>query len=319
YMGEYFVGEWFALVIGIVFSLLLLSAANTAIVGLVATFYSMARDREMPSAFEKLNTYGVPWLPLLVATSVPILVLVAEHDLQQLAALYAIGVIGAIVIHLGACATDRSLKILRHERIIMGATFVVLAVVELTIAYEKRNALIFACSVLAVGMIVRTLSRRQAAKITTPTTIEAPRVDIQTLLRQMAQPTAAMLVAVRGVTDTLRFAIEEARLRGATLYVLFVREIAVQGTAEANAAEDATYRTIVDTARQLGEGVDIIPLYCVSDDAPSMILDEAATLGVDYLILGGSSRNRLVHLLRGSVIQEVAKNLPEEIRLIIHG
>jgi amino acid transporter len=320
YMGDYFVGDWFAKIVSVVFALLLLSAANTAIVGLVATLYSMARDQEMPPAFERLNSYGVPWIPLLVATAIPVLVLIFEHDLEALAALYAIGVIGAIVIHLGACATDWSLRIRSHERAIMLGTFVLLALVELTIAYQKHNALLFAGSVLAVGLIARTTTQRRFARAAPPPAIpERPVVDIQALLRRMARPAEAILVSVRGVTDTLRFAIEEARLRGATLYVLFVREIAIQGVAEASAEQDPTAQAIFSAARQLGEGVDIIPLYCVSDDAPSMILDQAATLGVDYLILGGSSRNRLVHLLRGSVIQEVANHLPEEIRLIIHG
>lgn len=321
YMGEYFIGEWFGKIVGIVFALLLLSAANTAIVGLIATFYSMTRDREMPAIFGKLNTYGVPWFALGIATLAPIAVLLAEHNLQKLAALYAIGVVGAIVIHLGSCATDRSLKLRRYERLIMGATFAILTVVELTIAYEKHNAVIFALSLLTVGLVTRAVAHRQSAKLAAkpPLPEERPRVDIQSLLRQMAQPAAAILVSVRGVTDTLRFAIEEARLRGAILYVLFVREIAIQGATESSASDDPTFQAIVNAARQLGAGVEIIPLYCVSDDAPATILDQAATLGVDYLILGSSSRSRLVHLLRGSVIEAVARHLPEEIRLIIHG
>lgn len=321
YMGEYFIGDWFAKIVSVVFALLLLSAANTAIVGLIATFYSMAHDREMPAVFGKLNSYGVPWFALGFATVAPILILAMEHDLQRLAALYAIGVVGAIVIHLGSCATDRSLKLRRYERLIMSATFVILTVVELTIAYEKHNAVIFALSVLAVGLVTRAVAQRQSARLAAKPTLaeEPPRVDIQSLLRQMAQPAEAILVSVRGVTDTLRFAIEEARLRGATLYLLFVREIAIQGAAESSSADDPTFQAIVNAARQLGAGVEIIPLYCVSDDAPATILDQAATLGVDYLILGSSSRSRLVHLLRGSVIQAVARHLPEEIRLIIHG
>jgi amino acid transporter len=319
YMGEYFVGPWFAQIVSVVFALLLLYAANTAIIGLIATMYSMARDREMPRAFQSLNSYGVPWLPLVVATAIPIIVLIVEHELEHLAALYAIGVVGAIVVHLGACSTDRTLRLKKYERTIMGATFVFLFFAELTIAYQKPNALLFASMVLTVGLGARAVTRRLDRSEPAKAEPERPRVELQALLRRMAEPAATILEAVRAVTDTLRFAIEEARLRGATLYVLFVREIAIQGVAEATADQDATAQAIFETARQLGEGVDIIPLYCVSDDSPSMILDQAATLGVDYLILGSSSRNRLVHLLRGSVIQEVASNLPEEIRLIIHG
>ncbi|MBI4553953.1 MAG: amino acid permease [Candidatus Latescibacteria bacterium] len=318
FLGEYYLGAWFGQIVSVVFALLLLSAANTAIVALVAMMYSMSRDREMPFSFSQLNTFGVPWLPLIVATALPVIVLAIEHDLERLAALYAIGVIGAITINLGSCATNKTLNLRKYERLIMGATFALLAVVELTIAYQKHHALIFAATVMGVGLTVRGVARRVERGVP-EVVVEAPRVDIETLLRGMEVPAAALMVAVRGVTETLRFAVEEAKLRGATLYVLFVREIAIRGTAEFTLDQDSTAQAIFSAARQLADGVPVIPLYCVSDDSAGMILDQAATLGVDYLILGTSARSRLVHLLRGNVIQEVAGKLPEEIKLIIHG
>lgn len=318
FLGEHYIGDWFGRIVSVVFALLLLSASNTAIVALIAMMYSMSRDREMPTAFSRLNTYGVPWLPLIVATALPILVLLIEHNLERLAALYAIGVIGAITVNLGSCSTNPVLKLTKFERTVMGATFALLAVVELTIAYQKQHALIFALTIMGVGLIVREVARRFERGVPV-IPIEAPRVDLQTLLQGMEIPTYTILVAVRGVTETLRFAVEEARLRGATLYVLFVREIAIRGVAAERLDQDPTAQAIFTAARQLADGTTIIPLYCVSDDSASMILDQAATLGVDYLILGTSTRNRLVHLLRGNVIQEVASKLPEEIKLIIHG
>ena len=40
--------------------------------------------------------------------------------------------------------------------------------------------------------------------------------------------------------------------------------------------------------------------------------------GADVLMLGSSHRTKLVNLLKGNVITEVAKNLPENIQLVIH-
>jgi len=54
-----------------------------------------------------------------------------------------------------------------------------------------------------------------------------------------------------------------------------------------------------------------VPVYAVSDHPASTILDLAATLGIDILVLGASHRRTLVNLLKGSVITEVAKNLPK--------
>ena len=65
--------------------------------------------------------------------------------------------------------------------------------------------------------------------------------------------------------------------------------------------------------------VTIIPLYSVSDNPAATILDLSATLGIDILMLGTPHRHALIQLLKGNVVTEVARNLPENIRLIIYG
>src|SRR6266404_3346674 len=59
------VGQIFGWIVGIVFFLLLLSAANTAIVAMIGLLYMMSRDREMPRQFRRLNRHGVPMYALL--------------------------------------------------------------------------------------------------------------------------------------------------------------------------------------------------------------------------------------------------------------
>ena len=51
----------------------------------------------------------------------------------------------------------------------------------------------------------------------------------------------------------------------------------------------------------------------------STILDLSATLGIDILMLGTPHRHALIQLLKGNVVTEVARSLPENIRLIIYG
>ena len=63
----------------------------------------------------------------------------------------------------------------------------------------------------------------------------------------------------------------------------------------------------------------VLPVYAVSEDAASTILDLSATLGVDYLIIGASQRTAMAKLLRGSVVTNVAQQLPDSIKLIIYG
>nr|MBA2271724.1 universal stress protein [Chthoniobacterales bacterium] len=66
-------------------------------------------------------------------------------------------------------------------------------------------------------------------------------------------------------------------------------------------------------------GLCVLPVYAVSEDAAATILDLSATMGVDYLLIGASQRSALAHLLRGSVVTNVAAQLPEDIRLVIYG
>jgi len=66
-------------------------------------------------------------------------------------------------------------------------------------------------------------------------------------------------------------------------------------------------------------GVPVIPVYTVSDNPAATILDLAATLGIDLLVLGTPHRTRLVSLLKGNVVTEVARSLPDNIQLLIYG
>lgn len=318
-IADFFVGSWFGHIVSIVFGLLLISAANTAIIDMIAILYLMSRDGEMPKAFGRLNRFGVPVLPLLVATALPIVISLIQHDVARLAAFYAIGVVGAITINLGACATNRALGLSKHERLIMTATFVMMAAIELTIGYEKRDALIFATVVMGTGLLVRQVARRYERQPGVRPAVAAVEQKMSAYFPAMKGKTSSVLVAVRGVTGTLRFAIEEARLRNAVLFVLFVRELSVPSVTDGLWAQDEVAQDVFRSAQEQSKGVPVVPLYCVSDEPWSIILDQAATLGVDYLILGASARSVLMKALRGSVIQEVANQLPEEIGLLIYG
>jgi nucleotide-binding universal stress UspA family protein len=63
----------------------------------------------------------------------------------------------------------------------------------------------------------------------------------------------------------------------------------------------------------------MVPVYTVSDNPAATILDLSATLGVDILMLGTTHRHTLVKLLKGNVVTEVARILPENIQLVIYG
>jgi nucleotide-binding universal stress UspA family protein len=138
------------------------------------------------------------------------------------------------------------------------------------------------------------------------------------------------MVAARGVTPVLRFALNEASLRDATLYVLYVREVAffIGGVNPAPTKsprpkwqDDPQASAIMSLCLKAGEeyGVPVMPVYVVSTNPAGTIIDISATLGVDILMLGSAHRTTMARLLKGDVVTQVATGLPEEIELVIHG
>jgi amino acid transporter/nucleotide-binding universal stress UspA family protein len=331
YMGQTFVGgtfgtslgHIFAVIVSIVFALLLLSAVNTAIVDLIAIQFLMARDRELPKIFQRLNKWGVPSAGMLLATIVPMLLVIIVKDMSGLADLYAVGVVGAIATNLGATSTDRKLSIKSWERTLMFATFIVMAAIELSLLIDKPNARYFAVTILAVGLILRGLVQERRMKKEAAPLLPAS-APAQLTRNESALPDAgtgeAILCAIRGTGRTLDFALREARETGRRLYLLFVREqrFMTEQDTKRKWQEDAEATEIFATAKK--QAGDRPPLFCyaVSESAAETIADIAATLGASRLILGAPRRNALVNILRGNLVREVSDLLPEEIDLLVY-
>jgi amino acid transporter/nucleotide-binding universal stress UspA family protein len=321
FMGETFVGPWFGRVVGGVFALLLLSAVNTAVAGMVSLLYVMAHDGELPHPFTQLNPLGVPWLPLIVATILPVIVLNVDDSVSGLAHLYAIGVVGAIAINIGSTAFARSLDLSRHERVVMKLTLVVLSLVWVTIAATKLPALVFVVVVVGTGLLVRefTSRHRAAAPAAPPPTPGAVPAMPATATPAPAFLGQFILVAARGWTPALQFALEESRVRDAQLLVLYVREVAINIDMGSSWQDDPQARTLFTRLEAEARGLKVNKLYSVSDSPADTIIDIAATFGVDTVVLGGSRRATLVNLLKGNVVTRVAGNLPESMHLIVIG
>ncbi len=331
YMGQVFVGgalgpalgHAFGFIVSIVFAMLLLSAVNTAIVDLIMIQFLMSRDREVPPIFHRLNKWGVPSAGMLLATFVPMFLVLLVKDMAGLADLYAVGVVGAIATNLGATSTDRKLSIKTSERTLMFGTFLVMAAIEMSLLIDKPNARYFAVTILAVGLILRGLvqERRMKREAIAPAASSVAAVHgRRTELPLASFGAETTLCAIRGTGRTLDFALREARKAGARLYLLFVREQPFMTEQDVGRKwqEDAEASAIFTEAKQ--KAADFTPLFCyaVSPSAAETIVDVAATLGASRVILGAPQRSALMNLLRGNVIREVSHSLPEEIDLLVY-
>ena len=322
-IGEHFIGRWFGHLIAISLGLLLLSACNTAIMGLISITFLMSKDKELPPIFSDLNRYGMPWFGLLLAVVAPILVLLLEHEVTHLAALYAIGVVGAITINLGACCTNFNLKLKINERLLLGVSAFIMVFVECTIIYQKHNAVLFAATVLAIGMLARAvgkwIEKRKAA-------MPVPELGINVLSLEEARDLMPLyrgstLVAMKAVSASL---VDEASLHAkgkgeSVIYSLFIEE-KPPGWAyptEVEPSQEAVQ--VLNQAVQEFEkrGITSVPLWNLGDNAGMLIVKTAKDLNLDTVMIGSTKRGTVERLLRGEVLKTVSEQLPPDKHLVI--
>ncbi len=343
-MASYFVGPKFAAVAGLVFAALLLSAVNTAVSDLVSIQFMMARDKELPGFFGSLNQWGMPVLPLVVGTLIPMATVLLAPDVGILAELYAIGVVGAIAINLGVCGTNKKLAIKSWERWAMLLLAIFMCGVWVTIAWEKPRALMFAGGIMAAGLMARYLARNYAnvgqwmlAPVSFP--LQVPRKEIQAALpgggaakivttkssdrppRPMPRWKRKILVATRGNPRLLKFAFEHAQSQEAEILLLFIRHVAIEtdGARAEDLAVDGEALALQATSLRMADesGVPCHFLYTTATDVAESLLDIAVTHGVDTVVIGASRRGGLWRAMKGDVIESLGHLLPESISLLI--
>ncbi|MCC6546035.1 universal stress protein [Candidatus Sumerlaeota bacterium] len=308
----------YASIVGVIVALLLFSAGNTAIIGMISVYYMMSKDREMPVVFGRLNRFGVPILPLVLSTLMPCALLVMFNETNKLAGLYAIGVVGAITINLGGCTMNKKLPMKWYERGTMGATAVIMLLIWITVAYEKHDALIFAIVILALGLFARSFvqERRQVKEE------RAFRGMLETGFVPIFDATPGqtrILVALRGVTNTLAFAIEEARNRNGRLGVVFVREVKTMIPTGADVNDDSHALTVFQAVREaVGNDVPLDLIYRTAQNIPESIIQVIADYQADWVIMGAPSGKAITSVLRGSFANEIAQGLPPGSRLLIY-
>ncbi|CAF0702406.1 amino acid permease [Candidatus Methylacidithermus pantelleriae] len=329
YMGEIFVGnilgpqigQMFGWFVSLTYGVLLLSAVNTAVVGLVSIQYVMSHDGEMPRFMQKLNRFGVPVIPLVIATLVPAILVATVRDMAALADLYAVGVVGAIATNLGATATDVKAELKRWERGLMLFTFLVMGVIELTVLVDKPHARVFAVTLLAIGLALRGLAQewrdRRALEEKPAKEAFVPAFSPEESGGDFSGP--PILCAVRDTGKTLDFAIKEAQATKRPLYVLFVRlqKVVTERDRRRVWQEDPDAKRIFGYAlSRLPKGW-VTPCYVVSESVPEAIVQAAAQLGASRVILGFPREAFVIEFLRGNFVREVARRLPENVELVI--
>jgi amino acid transporter/nucleotide-binding universal stress UspA family protein len=319
FLGEHYVGPWFGWFVAFSLGTLLISAGNTALNDLISIQFLMAVDKELPLSLRKLNRHGVPFIPLIITTILPILVLLVIQDVETLSHLYAIGLVGAMIINLGSTATDKSVSMKSYVKILMLVSAVVLFFIEASIAIKKHEATIFAGLILLLGLAARQVVKWKIASKPIPIeTIPAPLAPTRKR-RRTSIPSTKFLLAIKDVNDRLlKFALDEAKQRGALLFILRVKEIAVGTLPERIEMKVNGTEEHIDKICS-ASGIDYQVISIPSYEVGYTIAEQAATFGVDRVIMGATKRSVLENMLRGSVMRSLSALLPEDVQLVIFG
>ncbi len=306
----------------IVFGLLLLSATNTAVMAMVSVLFAMGKDDELPRPLTKLNYSGVPWVGLIVACVVPVIILAITLDVVILARLYIVGVCGAITTNVLCCAVNSKLEIKPIERLGLWSLGTFLAAVTLTIIVTRPEATLFAGVTVGSVLITRQyiVWRRARGPEPVPTPELGWLMELKDTPFDIDPAKPKVMLAARGRYQA-DFAIDFARRQNAVLFAIFVRTFRVLDTApddvptlEADQDAQEALGSVAVLAKQYN--VPFVPIYVASTDIVDEILDYTVTFGCTTLIMGKSHRRAFARALEGDVVTQVVEHLPDDVALI---
>ncbi len=325
-------------------STLLLFAANTAIIGAYHVFLALTNQGFLPKVIGLRNAaFNTPHIAVLIATSVPILVIfLTRGKMALLGDMYAFGLLGAFVF------SSLSLDVIRWRlgRRDFGFWVGALPTAMVIVAWginlvEKELATLFGGSVAAIGMLIAVGVRRawfmdllheipavqrlQArAYRASEHVVEAELKGLVTLAEAVELKSlypSSTLLALRGETPRLiHEGITRAKGRGeSAIYCIYVEEWPGLFNGETphvpNEEGIRTLRYVLQEGRD--KQIEVIPIWAVSYNAAEAIANAAKELQVDAVFIGATQRNAFYHMLRGHVIKRLMKRLPHNCHLMI--
>lgn len=309
YFGLHLFGSTFSLffakIMSIVLALILISAVNSAMNGLIALQYLMASDGELPPIFQKVNKYGVPLIPLVLVTVLPVVILFFVRKIVLLADLYAIGFVGAIAVNLFATSTDRKLPIKRWERIFMFTVFLVMGSIELTLFIQKSHARYFVLATMLVGLALRWLAKSMRKE---PAIIQTQQVLSKELIFK------APICITKRLDQALKYTIKYAKEHQTHVNVIFVKELRflTEKDFKRNEMQDPIARKVIDYIKQQAPHL-VSFKYTVTDTLADHAISYAEFFEAQPLIIDAPSP--IIALIRGNYAKMIRKWLPEEVEI----
>jgi APA family basic amino acid/polyamine antiporter len=309
------VSRW---VVGATAAALLLLAMNGQMLGLARLAYSLATNRQIPSAVGRLHRRrGTPYVTIAVAAVIAF-ALALPHDLDFLAGVFAFGAMIAFSLaHLSVIALrfregDRPSAYrvpfsvpIRGAQVplpaVIGAAFSIAVWVSIVVYHE--GARYIGAGWMVAGIALYVIYRRSQGKsLTTRFTIPA-----EALQEGTAAEYGSILVPVFGeeldddiVGTAGRLATsdgEEAE-GGAVLEALYVFEIPMSLPIDARVPDEkvSEAKRVLARAKEVGEeyaGVEVATAMVRGRSVGQAIVSEARRRGVEAIVLGAEEPSRL--------------------------
>jgi amino acid transporter len=327
---------------------LLLFAANTAIIGGYHVFLALADEHFMPDAITWRNRrFGTPHFAIVIATFVPMFVLVSTRgNLLLLGELYAFGLLGAFVLSSLGLDVVRWREGDRTLRFWLGVlTTVLVAVAWFTSLFANPTATIAGGILVALGLAFAIgtqqkwftdwlydtpLVKRRARAAIAESEMDLEEGEREILSLAQAEAVSKLypshtLVCMRTRNDTLlqEALVREKGLGGSTVYALYIEErtgLFVRASDVDSPENSGALLPLLEAARHSErQGMTLMPIWTVSYNAVEGIVRAAEALGVDAVMVGATQRNAVYHMIRGHVVNGLAKRLPAHIRLVLCG
>lgn len=315
---------------------LLLFAANTAIIGNYHVMMALVRRQFLPDALGALSRrYQTPYRAIILCTVVPGLILVAvAGNMNLLGELYAFGLLGAFT--LASVGID-ALRWKDGER---GPNFWfgVMTSVAVGLAFcvnlrAKELATVFGASVGGFGMVVAYLTRSgnldafiaRIPRLRPPSEVQStdtPFYTIEQVKGLVDDGTPNILVASRGATRKIfKEACDRAKARGLKrVFIIYVDE--VPGLFYPQLASPTPEGlTVLEAGRAVIEtlSMDSVAVWGLSHSAAESVAEAAEAVQADTVVIGATQRTVVWQALRGKFIQDLLRQLPGEIRLVVVG
>jgi APA family basic amino acid/polyamine antiporter len=304
-------------VVGATAAALLLVAMNGQMLGLARLAYSLATNRQIPSAVGRLHRRrGTPYMTIALAALIAF-ALALPHDLDFLSGVFAFGAMIAFSIaHLSVIALrfrepDRPSAFrvpfsipLRGARVPLPAVFGALFSlgVWLSVVVFHEGARVIGAGWMAAGVTLYVIYRRSQGKsLTRRFTIPA-----EALQEGAGAEYGSILVPVFGqeldddiVGTAGRLATSDGEEEGgAVLEALYVFEIPMSLPIDARVPEDRVReaKRVLARAKEVGEeyaGVEVATAMVRGRSVGQAIVSEARRRGVEAIVLGAEEPSRL--------------------------